>query len=73
MATLVAVRWRQQWQARSQRLLDRGRAKKEALTILSRTLLTVIYHLLRTGAPYDPALIWPVSTLPAAGRVDNAI
>ena len=42
MATLVAVRWRPEWHARYQRLLDRGRAKKEALTILSRKLLTVI-------------------------------
>lgn len=57
MATLVAVRFRPEWQARYQRLLDRGRAKKEALTILSRKLLTVIYHLLRTGASYDPACI----------------
>src|SRR5262245_6185576 len=30
MATLVAVRFRPEWQARYQRLLDRGRAKKEA-------------------------------------------
>ncbi|HEX9414276.1 MAG TPA: IS110 family transposase, partial [Ktedonobacterales bacterium] len=41
MAALVAVRCRPEWQARYQRLLDRGRAKKEALTILSRKLLTV--------------------------------
>jgi transposase len=40
-----------------QRLLDRGRAKKEALTILSRALLKVIYHVLRTGASYDPACV----------------
>jgi transposase len=61
MATLVAVRFRPEWQVRYQRLLDRGRAKKEALTILSRKLLTVIYHLLRTGASYDPAAINRVS------------
>jgi hypothetical protein len=67
MATLVAVRWQPQWQAHYQRLLDRGRTKKAALTILSRKLLTGIYHLLRTGASYDPALIWPASTLPPAG------
>ncbi len=59
MATLVAVRFRPEWQLRYQRLLDRGRAKKEALTILSRKLLTVIYHLLRTGASYDPAYLNP--------------
>lgn len=63
MATLVAVRSRPEWQAHYQRLLDRGRAKKEALTILSRKLLKVIYHLLRTGASYDPAYLNPA--LPA--------
>jgi transposase len=65
MATLVAVRFRPEWQAPYQRLLDRGRAKKEALTILSRKLLKVIYHLLRTGASYDPACISPA---PLAGQ-----
>src|SRR5262249_45790447 len=64
MATLVAVRFRPEWQARYQRLLARGRAKKEALTILSRKLLKVISHLLRTGASYDPA---PISPSPPAG------
>jgi hypothetical protein len=39
------------------RLLARGRAKKEALTILSRALLKVIYYLLRTGASYDPSAV----------------
>jgi transposase len=58
-ATLVAVRFRSAWRTRYQRLLDRGRAKKEALTILARKLLTVIYHLLRTGASYDPAVLNP--------------
>ena len=65
MATLVAVRFRPEWQTRYQRLLDRGRAKKEALTILSRKLLKVIYYLLRTGASYDPAYLNPG---PPAGR-----
>jgi len=65
MATLVAVRCRPEWHAQYQRLLDRGRAKKEALTILARKLLKVIYHLLRTGASYDPALIFPA---PLAGQ-----
>lgn len=37
--------------------LARGRAKKEALTILSRSLLKVIYHLLRTGASSDPSAV----------------
>jgi transposase len=64
-ATLVAVRGRPEWRVQYQRLLDRGRAKKEALTILARTLLKVIYHLLRTGASYDPALIFPA---PPAGQ-----
>jgi transposase len=57
LATLVAVRFRTEWRARYQRLLERGRAKKEALTILSRSLLKVIYHLLCTGASYDPARV----------------
>ncbi len=65
MATLVAVRCRPEWRLRYQRLLDRGRAKKEALAILSRKLLQVIYHLLRTGASYDPACINPA---PLAGQ-----
>src|SRR5260370_29104585 len=47
MATLVAVRFRPEWQAPYQRLLHRGRAKKEALTILSRTLLQVLSPLPR--------------------------
>ncbi len=59
LATLVAVRYRDEWRDRYQRLLDRGRAKKEALTILSRALLRVVYHLLSTGAAYDPAQLKP--------------
>ncbi len=59
LATLVAVRYRDEWRDRYQRLLDRGRAKKEALTILSRALLKVIYHLLITGEAYDPARLKP--------------
>lgn len=59
LATLVAVRVRAEWRARYQRLLERGRAKKEALTILSRSLLKIVYHLLRTGASYDPACVFP--------------
>jgi transposase len=55
LAVLVAVRCRPEWRTRYQRLVDRGRAKKEALTILSRALLKVLYRLLRTGATYDPA------------------
>jgi hypothetical protein len=50
---VVAVRCRAEWRERYQRLLARGRAKKEALTILSRSLLKIIYHLLRTGTRYD--------------------
>ena len=42
---------------RYHRLLDRGLAKTEAYTILARALLRVIYHLLRTGETYDPALL----------------
>jgi transposase len=65
LATLVAVRFRSEWRTRYQRLLDRGRAKKEALTILSRKLLKVIYHLLRTGASYDPTVLNPA---PSTGQ-----
>ena len=57
LAVLVAARTRPEWRQRYQRLLDRGRAKKEALMILSRGLLKVIYHLARTGASYDPACV----------------
>jgi transposase len=59
LAALAATRHRPEWRVRYQRLLDRGRAKKEALTILSRRLLKVVYHLLRTGATYDPAHLKP--------------
>jgi transposase len=59
LATLVATRYRPEWRTRYQRLLDRGRTKKEALAILSRSLLKVVYHLLRTGARYDPARLAP--------------
>jgi transposase len=57
LATLVAVRFRAEWRARYERWLARGRAKKEALTILSRTMLKVIFHCLRTSSSYDPAKI----------------
>jgi transposase len=53
LAALVAARDAAEWRARYHRLLDRGRSKKEALTILSRALLKVIYQLLRTGERYD--------------------
>ncbi len=59
LAALVAAHYRPEWRHRYQRLLDRGRAKKEALLILSRSLLKVIYHLLRTGASYDPTCVFP--------------
>jgi transposase len=61
LAAFVAARCRPEWQLRYQRLLARGRAKKEAFTILARALLRVIYHLLRTGQAYDPALLNPPS------------
>jgi transposase len=56
LAAFVATRCAPEWHARYQRLLDRGRAKKEAYTILARALLRVIYHLLRTGEAYDPSV-----------------
>jgi transposase len=67
LATLVATRYAPEWHARYQRLLDRGRSKKEALTILSRALLKVIYHLLRTGERYDAARLQPVPASSPAG------
>jgi transposase len=57
LAAFVAARCAPEWRERYQRLLDRGRAKKEAYTILARAFLRVIYHLLRTGEAYDPALL----------------
>ncbi len=54
LAAFVAARCAPEWRARYQRLLERGRAKKEAFNILARALLRVIYHLLRTGEAYDP-------------------
>ena len=63
LAAFVAARCAPEWRTRYERLLARGRAKKEAYTILARALLRVIYHLLRTGEAYDPALLNP--SLPA--------
>jgi len=57
LAAFVAARCVPEWRTRYERLLARGRAKKEAFTILARALLRVIYHLLRTGDAYDPALL----------------
>jgi transposase len=65
LATLNAVRNRSEWRDRYQRLLDRGRAKKEALTILSRALLRVAYHVLRTGTVYDSSFL---QSSPSQGR-----
>jgi len=59
LATLDAVRNRSEWRDRYQRLLDRGRAKKGALAILSRSLLRVAYHLLRSGTDYDSSFLQP--------------
>ena len=64
-ATLVAARFPPEWQTPYPRLLDRGWAKKEALTMRSCKLLKVICHLLRTGASCDPACISPA---PLAGQ-----
>jgi transposase len=68
LATLNAVRDRTEWRERYQRLLERGRAKKEALTILSRSYLKVIYQVLRTGTPYDPLALSRPHPCPARGR-----
>ena len=57
LAAFVAARCAPEWRVRYQRLLDRGRAKKEAFNILARALLRVIYHLLRTRETYDPPLV----------------
>jgi transposase len=42
LAAFVASRCAPEWHVRSQRVLDRGRAKKEAFNILARALLRVI-------------------------------
>jgi transposase len=57
LAAFVAARCAPEWRVRYERLLARGRAKKEAFTILARALLRVIFHLLRTGEVYAPALL----------------
>jgi transposase len=61
LAAFVAAHASPEWAARYQRLLGRGRGKKEALVILSRALLRVIYHVLRTGEAYDPARLQPAA------------
>src|SRR5438552_2972384 len=68
LAAVGAVRCRPEWRQRYQRLLDRGRPKKEALTILSRAVLKVVYHLLRTGTSYDPGALAALKPGPAPGR-----
>jgi transposase len=68
LATLNAVRNRGEWRDRYRRLLDRGRPKKEALTILSRAFLKVVYHLLCTGTSYDPLALIAPKPCPARGR-----
>jgi transposase len=68
LATLNAVRNRAEWRDRYRRLLDRGRPKKEALTILARAFLKVVYHLLCTGTPYDPLALIAPQPCPARGR-----
>ena len=60
LAALVAARCAPEWRVRYHRLLERARSKKEALTILSRGVLRVIYHLLVTGEAYDPARLKPL-------------
>ena len=57
LAAVVASRCAPEWRVRYLRFLERGRSKKEAFTILSRALLRVIYHLLRTGEAYEPTLL----------------
>jgi len=57
MATLALIQRCPTWQTRYARLLARGRAKKEALTILSRALLKVIYRFLLTGRVSDPTML----------------
>lgn len=70
LAVINAVRNRAEWRERYERLLGRGRAKKEALAILSRSMLKIVYHLLRTGADYDPAALSPA---PRGAGLDTAI
>jgi transposase len=66
LAAFVAARGAPEGRVRYQRVLDRGRAKKEAFNILARALLRVISHLLRTGDAYDPARLNQQSA-PTAG------
>ena len=67
LAVLVATRYRPEWRERYHKLLARGQAKKEALTILSRALLKVIYHLLVSGDSYDADKIKPRAVVAAVG------
>jgi transposase len=70
LAVLNAVRNRAEWRERYERLLGRGRAKKEALAILSRSMLKIVYYLLRTGTDYDPTALRPA---PRGAGLDTAI
>lgn len=57
LATVVAVRVGPEWRSRYARLVARGRPKKEALVILSRALLKVLFQLVRSGHAYDPTRV----------------
>ncbi len=63
----VAARYRPEWRERSQTLRARGQSQKEALPILSRALLTVVYHLLISGDSSDADKIKPRAVGAAVG------
>jgi transposase len=67
MATLAAASHYPEWNERYKKLLAKGNAKKEALTILSRAFLKMLYHLLASGESYDPTKINPTAVVAVAG------
>jgi transposase len=59
MAALVAARHNPMIRAFYQRLIARGKAKKVALIACARKLLTLLNHLLATGAHWHPTPVAP--------------
>ena len=54
MATLSAVRWDPYLRAFYQRLLQRGKEKKVALTACMRKLVVMLNAMVKTRTPWSP-------------------
>lgn len=57
MAALVGVRHNPVLRTFNERLLERGKPKKGALTACMHTLLTILHAVLRDRTPWQPSLL----------------